>query len=94
MQVGHNRIGGGDLFGTAVGSPARADFKVDIIFTVLKNLSRCRWIPIGGARLAATVWMSPKAMAFLRLLLLPPADGAVNNFLAARSTAGKQSRLA
>jgi tricorn protease len=95
MQVGHNRIGGGDLYSaTPVGvGLLGADFKVENNLYRLEKIYRGdRWNPFLVAPLAAAGVNVAEGDAILAING-HPLDGAVNIFSLLEGTAGKQVSL-
>jgi tricorn protease len=95
MQVGHNRIGGGDLYSAppvGVGLLG-ADFKVENNLYRLEKIYRGdRWNPFLVAPLAAAGVNVAEGDAILAINGRP-LDGAVNIFSLLEGTAGKQVSL-
>jgi tricorn protease len=95
MQVGHNRIGGGDLYaGTPVGvGLLGADFKVDNnLYRIDKIYRGDRWNPFLVAPLATPGVDVAEGDAILAING-HPLDGSVNIFSLLEGTAGKQVSL-
>jgi tricorn protease len=95
MQVGHNRIGGGDLYaGAAVGvGLLGADFKVDNnLYRVEKIYHGDRWNPFLVAPLATAGVDVAEGDAILAING-HALDGSVNIFSLLEGTAGKQVSL-
>jgi tricorn protease len=95
MQVGHNRIGGGDLYtGTPVGvGLLGADFKVDNnLYRIDKIYRGDRWNPFLAAPLATAGVDVAEGDAILAING-HALDGSVNIFSLLEGTAGKQLSL-
>jgi tricorn protease len=95
MQVGHNRIGGGDLYaGTPVGAGLLgADFKVENnLYRIDKIYRGDRWNPFLVAPLATAGVDVAEGDAILAING-HPLDGSVNIFSLLEGTAGKQVSL-
>jgi tricorn protease len=95
MQVGHNRIGGGDLYaGTPVGvGLLGADFKVENnLYRIDKIYRGDRWNPFLIAPLATAGVDVAEGDAILAING-HPLDGSVNIFSLLEGTAGKQVSL-
>jgi len=95
MQVGHNRIGGGDLYaGTPVGvGLLGADFRVESnLYRIDKIYRGDRWNPFLVAPLATAGVDVAEGDAILAING-HPLDGSVNIFSLLEGTAGKQVSL-
>jgi tricorn protease len=95
MQVGHNRIGGGDVYaGAAVGAGLLgADFKVENnLYRIEKIYHGDRWNPFLVAPLAAAGVNLVEGDAILAING-HPLDGSANIFSLLEGTAGKQVSL-